>query len=577
MARRGELALVSDMTGARAAELLEELAFWLELGGANPFKTKAWAKAAEALEDEGAELAVLLADPALAARPGLGRSSLAALAELAATGSWAALEGERAKWPASLLELRRVRGLGAGKIGQLHGAGISSLAELRAALEDGRLEGLKGFGGTTVAKLRGTLATLAAAEGRRLLPEALAAAAEVRAGLLELAGVGRVEALGELRRGLETVGEVDLLVETRWVEKLRAALAAAGGGEAEEPRVVTEDGTAVRLMLREPEAFVRELVEGTGPAEFLGALRARAAERGLGWDAALAAVRTEEEFFDALGLDWIDPVLREGFDEVGSAADGTLPRLVEWTNLRGAFHNHTTASDGANSLREMAEAAFGLGLEYLGIADHSVGAFQANGLSAQRLRAQVAEIAELNAEFAAAGRKFRVFAGSEVEVKKDGSLDFDDELLAELDYVVAAVHVPLGLDEAAQTRRTIRALEHPLVTMLAHPSGRLLLRRPAMALDLAAVAEAAATCGTVVEINANPWRLDLDWRVWRALGKKAPLTSINPDAHAVGQLGYLETGVRLARKAGRSAAQVLNTRGLDEVARWLKLPKEERR
>ena len=270
----------------------------------------------------------------------------------------------------------------------------------------------------------------------------------------------------------------------------------------------------------------------------------------------------EAQIHRALGLDFIDPALREGAGEIEAAEAHTLPRLIELENLRGTFHNHTTASDGHASLREMAEAAQELGLQYLGIADHSHSSVQANGLDATRLRHQIAEIRALNAEFAP---HFQLFAGSEVDILKDGSLDFPDDLLAELDYVVASVHSSFTLNEAAMTARILRAIENPYVTILGHPTGRLLLKREAYPLHIPTILDACAANGTIIELNANPHRLDLDWRWWRLAKEKGVTCAINPDAHTVHGLQDLWYGLKIARKGWLTRRDVLNCLPLSQV------------
>ena len=258
--------------------------------------------------------------------------------------------------------------------------------------------------------------------------------------------------------------------------------------------------------------------------------------------------------------------MRENGGEIEAAEQGKLPRLIQLENLRGVFHNHTTASDGKASLREMAEAAQELGLQYLGIADHSKSSFQANGLDATRLLRQVEIIRELNAEF---GPEFRIFAGSEVDILKDGSLDFEDEVLAQLDYVVASVHNVFNLPEAEMTQRIIRAIENPHVTMLGHPTGRLLAQRPSYAIHMPSIIDAAAETGTIIELNASPWRLDMDWRWWKLAKEKGVKCSINPDAHSVHGLKDVVFGIRSARKGWLTREDVVNCLPLEAVEKVL--------
>jgi DNA polymerase (family 10) len=270
-------------------------------------------------------------------------------------------------------------------------------------------------------------------------------------------------------------------------------------------------------------------------------------------------------------LDYIEPELREDRGEIAAAAERSLPQLVELENLRGTFHNHTTESDGRSSLEEMVSAAQDLGLQYLGISDHSVSSFQAHGLDAERLLRQVAQIREMNKRF---GKDFRVFAGVECDILKDGSLDYPDEVLAQLDYVVASVHASFTQSQSEMTARLVRAMSNPYVTMLGHMSGRLLLSRDAYAVDVAAVIDAAADTKTVIELNANPRRLDMDWRWWPLAKEKGVLTSINPDAHHVSQLQYLWNGIGIARKGWLSAREVINTLPLGKIEAQLSIKRK---
>ncbi len=270
----------------------------------------------------------------------------------------------------------------------------------------------------------------------------------------------------------------------------------------------------------------------------------------------------ERDLYRALGLDYVEPELREDRGEFAAAEKHTLPDLIEAPNLRGTFHNHTTSSDGRSTLAEMVEAAQDLGLQYLGIADHSKASFQAHGLTAEQLLAQVAEIREMNKTF---DGHFKIFAGSEVDILKDGTLDFPDEVLAQLDYCVVSVHNVFNLTEAEMTKRIIKAIENPYVTMLGHLTGRLLLSRDGYPVDHAAVIEAAAATGTIIELNANPRRLDMDWRWWPLAKEKGVKCAINPDAHHTAQLQFLHFGIGAARKGWLTRADVVNTLPLGKI------------
>jgi len=397
----------------------------------------------------------------------------------------------------------------------------------------------------------------------------------------------RAEAAGSFRRAKETVHDVDILVATSRPEELTGFFAtqdwvskviAQGDTKAS---VYLENGLQCDLRAVSNEEFACALAYFTGSKEHNVAMRGLANAKGYtlneyrlavrdGSDAEEAPVfQSESDLYTFLGLDFVEPELRENTGEVEAAEEGDLPRLVELENLRGTFHNHTNASDGKNTLEEMAAAAMELGLQYLGIADHSKSSFQANGLDEKRLTAQIAEIRELNKGYKSEGTNFRIFAGNEVDILKDGSLDFDDDLLGELDYVVASVHNSMTLKEAEMTKRLIKAVSNPNVTMLGHVTGRLLLRREPYEVDIPAVIEACADTGTIIELNCNPWRLDMDWRWWKLAKEKGVKCSINPDAHATGQLDFLWFGAKLARKGWLTRRDVINTLPLGEVEEFL--------
>ena len=306
---------------------------------------------------------------------------------------------------------------------------------------------------------------------------------------------------------------------------------------------------------------------GLVPAEGEGTVKQKAAQQDAGDGRQKIEAKTEAELFAALGLNFIPPELREGMGEIEAAEKAALPRLVELGDIRGAFHNHTTASDGGNTLAEMAAAADALGWEYLGIADHSKSSFQANGLSEERLLRQVAEIRALNAS-----KRFKVylFAGVECDILADGRLDFDDAVLRQLDYVVASVHNAFAQDEATMTARIIKAVEHPCTTMLGHVTGRLLLRREGYRVDVAKTIDAAMANGVIIELNASPWRLDLDWRHWRKAAERGLLCAINPDAHDTAGLLHVRAGVNTARKGGLTSEQVFTTWPQAKVDAWLR-------
>jgi DNA polymerase (family 10) len=381
----------------------------------------------------------------------------------------------------------------------------------------------------------------------------------------------------------EVVKDADIVASSRDPEAVMAAFTGLEGVARVTARgstkssVILTNGLPCDLRVVEDAHFPATLLHFTGSKEANIALRQRAQARGLKLSeyglepdppqpqAPLPKYPDEASIYHALDLEFIPPELRENLGEIEAAAQGKLPRLLEWSDLRGCFHNHTHESDGTSSLDDMAAAAEELGLEYLGIADHSKSSVQARGLSEERLLAQVKAIHAHNRSHPG----IHLFAGVECDILKDGTLDYDDSILAQLDYVIASVHSAFNLDERAMTRRIIRAVENEHVTMLGHLTGRLLLQRPPYAVDIARVIDACAATGTWIELNSNPWRLDMDWRHWKRARDRGVLCAINPDAHSPSQLGTLGLGARIARKGWLRKQDVVNTLPLQEMRRML--------
>jgi len=558
----GRKVLVSALK--RTADLLEVL-------GEEGFRANAYRGAARSLEGVSTEL------PELAGRefrgiPKVGPGIAAELTKYAQTGIFEPLREIEEQIPPGVLTLFRVRGLGPKKIRALWDAGVISLQTLWEAAQDGRLAGLKGFGAKSASTLSDAAEFALASQARQFMNVGRSLGERLRDWL----GALEPRVSGELRRGLDTVGTLRLTV-TGTAEQVVAAL--TGHLEALEavpgkPLVTGHlDGLAVEVGYAEPQA--RGAIDLTfgGGAQYRHAVRARARELGLelngrglrrgdGPGAERLSVPTEADALRELGLEYVPPEYREDEHlalELGLNMHG-LPgedELIAVRNMRGLLHTHSTWSDGAASIADMAREAARLdfagdGESYLGTGDHSGAAHYANGLDASRLRQQLKEVRELQR----AG--LSILAGTEVDILDDGSLDYPDELLAELDYVVASVHSGFTQDSARQTERLMKAASHPLITILGHPTGRLLLRRPAYPFDLEAVLAVCEARGTVVEINASPYRLDLDWRV--ALRWRERLTfAINTDAHTPGGLGEVWPGVTVARKSALRPAQVVNT------------------
>lgn len=577
------------MTRERLAEVLEEIALLLELKGENPFKVRAYRQGAEAVMNHEGDIVTLAVENRLEGIKGIGEALREKLHELATTEELEFHENLREEFPEGIFELFDLQGLGPKKVQALYKSlGVGSIMELRAACEANQVAGLPGFGAKTQVKILEAITLRETFADSFLLGAISPIVQEMLDTLRTHPEVSRVSAAGSYRRAKETVHDLDFLVATNEPALVCedfttlpqvASIIACGETKAS---VRLKNGLQCDLRAVSNSQFPFALQYFSGSKEHNVAIRSLALKKGwslneYGFTAekegvALPEVNEEEDVYRALGLQFIPPELRENRGEIEAAMVNELPRLVELTQLRGTFHNHTTASDGNASLQAMADEAMDLGLQYLGIADHSKASYQANGLNEERLMEQVAEIARLNEGFT----HFRLFSGTEVDILKDGSLDFSDEVLAKLDYCVASVHAVFNLSEDEMTKRIIRAMENEHVTMLGHATGRLLLRREAYALDHAKIIDCAAETRTIIELNCSPQRLDMDWRWWKRARDKGVLCSINPDAHSIAQLHYLGTGVRVARKGWLRREDVFNTRPVAEVEAFLKTPKGKR-
>ncbi|ADV61995.1 PHP domain protein [Isosphaera pallida ATCC 43644] len=580
------------MDGPQVARALREMGVLLELRGENAFRCKAYYNAADALRGID-DLAEKIKDggKALEGLPGLGSSMLRKVAQLALTGQLAELDELRRTTPPGLLELYRVPGLGPSKIKALReGLQIESLAALKTAAQTGQLARLKGFGPKSQASILEAIAFLEQASSRCLLDQADGFARALSQSLASCPLIDssrRLEPTGELRRRVETIGAVELLAvpasgqihpaeleqlhaswaRLGWIRELRSqSLETPGppGSPTFELGVLegrVGDGVPIRLILCPRERLGWTQLSRTGPDSHVAEFLDHAARRGRStWP---IDAEDEATIHHSLDLPFIPPELRDQPGVVARAARGLLPRLVTLSDLRGVFHCHTDWSDGAQTLDQMAQAARDRGFHYLGVADHSQSAFYANGLSPERVHAQAAAIDQLNTQLAGA---LRLFKGIESDILAEGQLDYADELLRTFDYVVVSVHSSFRLRRDAQTERLIQALRHPNATILGHPTGRLLLAREGYAVDLDRVLEEAARLGKVVEINANPHRLDLDAAHARRAKELGLLLAINPDAHSIDGLDDVRYGVDVARRAGLEPGDLLNTLETDEVA-----------
>ena len=575
------------MTKEEIANVLERIATLLELKNENPFKIRAYTNAARAIETFGGNVPDFQDEEVVAKIPGIGKSIALKIKELAASGSLKYLEELSAQFPAGVLELFALPGLGAKKIKALYDKlGISSIEQLQKACEEGRVAELAGFGQTTQQKLREAIAKRAVHAGSFQFGQVAAEAETLRADLAAHDSALQVDIAGSYRRRKEILHDLDLLVATKEPEAIMKFFVSHPLVESVIAQGPTKSsvrlGSGVQCDLRvvSTAEYPFALAYFTGNKEHNIELRSRALQRG--WTLneyrlapippdskakkklpvkRIPEVRDEAELYRAVDLDFIPPELRENWGEFEAAERHSLPKLIEKENLRGTFHCHTTASDGHNSIEEMAEAAQALGLEYLGIADHSRSSIQAHGIDETALRVQIATIRKLNKKL----HGFRVFAGVECDILRDGSLDFPDEVLSELDYVIVSVHSVFNLSEAEMTARVVRAIENPFVTMLAHPTGRLLLKREPYQINIPAILDAAARTGTWIELNAAPKRLDLDWRWWPLAKQKGVRCVINPDAHRTERLQDLWFGIGIARKGWLTKDDVMNCLPLGKI------------
>lgn len=570
------------------ADILTQIGVLLELKGENPFKTRAYTAGARAVEGLTEPLEQLVAAQRLGEVKGIGEALEQKITELVQTGRLRYYEELKASLPPGLLELLEIPGLGPKKIRALHEQlGIDTVAKLVAACESGQVAALAGFGAKTQANLLEGVARREKYASQHLLEAALSAAEPLLAALRDHPQVIRCSLAGSLRRWKEVIGDIDLLASST----APAAVIGFFVGQPGVERVIAQGETKASVLLAAGmQCDLRVVADSEFPfaqAYFTGSkehnivMRQRAIQRGLRLneyglfrsteetrDPALrVACRDEAQIFAELGLAWVPPELREDRGEFARAERGDLPRLVEWTDLRGALHNHSNWSDGRESLVEIAAAMEELGLEYWAITDHSRASVQANGLDENRLCQQGREIARLNEQMAERGSDFRLLTGTEVDILKD-RLDFSDEVLAELEVVVASLHVPSG-SEAENTRRLIMAAENPNVHMLGHLTGRLLLEREPYPVNVAAVIEACAATGTWMELNCNPRRMDLDWRHWAYALERGVKCVINPDAHRNSQVGYLRFGAGVAKKGWVRREDVVNALPLKNLRAML--------
>ena len=579
-------------TKEQTIELLETIARLLELKGENPFKIRAYVNAARTLETFSDNFPAAVAEDRLAELDGIGDAIAKKISEYVRTGALEYFEKLQAEFPETIFELFEIPGLGGKKVKALYEQlGVKTIAELEVAAKDGRVAELAGFGAKTATNLLQAIERRRRHSGRFLLSDAKIWADELVEHFREHPDISQISPGGSFRRGRETIGDLDILIATKQPERIIEHfllfepidhVIARGETKAS---VLLKCGIQADLRVVANHEFPFALGYFTGNKEHNVVLRGRALQNG--WTLneyrlapepdskkvpkPIPEIQTEADLYRALGLAYIPPELRENHGEIEAAEKGELPNLIEWQNIRGTFHNHTSESDGHNTLAEMADAANQLGLQYLGIADHSKSSFQAHGLDEKSLLRQVEQIRELNKAF---DSDFQILSGIECDILRDGHLDFPDEVLAQLDHVVASVHASFTLSEKEMTKRIIRAMENRFVTILGHPTGRLLLAREPYQVDLVEIIRAAEATGTVIELNANPRRLDMDWRYWKLAKERGVRCAINPDAHSVRGLQDLWFGIKAARKGWLTREDVINCLRLSDVRKLLRRKRE---
>jgi DNA polymerase (family 10) len=568
------------MDKERVSDVLLEIGILLELKGENPFKARAYANAARALENLQESLQKVVAENRLGELKGIGEALQLKICELVTTGRCVYHDELKGSFPEGIFKLLQLPSLGPKKVRALYEKlKVCCIEDLEKACREGKVADLDGFGEKTQAKILEGIAFKASFASKHHLSTALALAEPILDLLRQHPEVTRCSSAGSARRCKEVIGDIDFIVSSRNPQsvidqftKLPGLISVTAKGETK-ASVILAGGAQADLRVVSDAEFPFALAYFTGSKEHNIVMRQRAIARGLRLNeyglfrsseetrdpALLVPCRTEEEIFAELGLEYIPPELREDNGEFDAGEQGRIPRLLEWTELKGSLHNHSTWSDGRCSLEEIAAHMEDLGLEYWAITDHSKSSVQARGLQPERLRQQLAEVRAVNQRLAEQGSDFRLLTGSEVDILAEGKLDFEDGLLAELDVVVASIHNGFSGSEDEITRRLVNAARNPFVHMLGHITGRLLLERDSYKADQHAVIDACAETGTWIELNANPYRFDMDWRLWQYAKSKGVKCVINCDAHRNEHAGFLRLGASIARKGWLTKADVINT------------------
>ncbi|HOE63255.1 MAG TPA: DNA polymerase/3'-5' exonuclease PolX [Candidatus Sumerlaeota bacterium] len=564
------------------AEVLEDIATLLEIKGENPFKSNAYRNAARTIETLEKPLEDFQVVEDFRGLKGIGVSIAEKILTLLKEGRLPYYEQLKASIPSGLIDMLSIPGFGPKKVRAVYeNLGVSTVGELEYACHENKLVELAGFGAKTQENILKGIEYLKKSQGRFYFHEALDPARELCAAMQKVGGLKKIEIAGSLRRFNDTVKDIDILASAEnphavmdaFVSHLLVESVINRGDTKCSVRLINGINADLRVV-SEPQ-FPYALMYFTGSKAHNVALRGRALKMGYKLNEYGLFPRdsetseflgSEKEVFKKLGLAFIPPELREDRGELEAAESGSIPRLVEMSDIKGIFHVHTPYSDGLASIREYADECLKRGFEYLGVSDHSRSATYANGLSPERIQKQGEEIDALNKKI----KNFRIFKGIESDILSDGSLDYPDEVLKNLDFVIASIHSGFKKSKEEMTRRLIKAIENPYTTMLGHPTGRLLLAREGYEVDMEEVIRAAAQNGKIIELNANPYRFDIDWRLIRKAVDSGVLISINPDAHRLDNLDYTFLGAGMARKGWSEARHIFNTRSAKEVEEYFK-------
>ena len=575
--RREELHRV--VRNDEVAGVLYEIADLMEMSEPEDrFRPIAYRRAARAIESLAEDIEDIARRGGLEGVAGVGKAIAGKVRQYLAEGKVDALEKLRGEFPPGLIDIMRIRDIGPKTARRLYfELKISNLGELKAAAESGKLRRMKGFGEKTEQNILRGIQVAKQAQGRQLLGIALPIAERILAHLRGKAPVENASHAGSLRRMRETIGDIDLLVTTRDPEAVTKAFASmpwvreiVAAGDTKSTVVISE-GMQVDLRVLEPSRWGAGLQYFTGSKDHNIKLRTMAQKRGFklneyglfreGEPDELMAARTEEEIYAALGLPYIEPELREDAGEIEAAAKGELPALITLEDIRGDLHAHTNLTDGVNTLEEMAEAARARGYAYLGISDHSPSLRVTGGLTEENLRIHAAHIRKLSAR----GAGIPLLAGTECDILADGTLDYPDDVLKDLDYVIASIHSSFKMSEEAMTKRVVRAMENAHMDILAHPTGRKIGQREPISLDMERIMEVAADTGTVLEVNAYPDRTDLSSAHARLAKEKGVKLIIDTDSHTTEQLGFMRFGVGTARRGWLGREDVVNTKSYEDL------------